>query len=602
METNTSLNQSLDSAKKHYSSMFTLPSYRKALLALALLCVVGLSLSAFALFPSVGSLILGISLFTITFFADSLTNKVILKNDPIFSMRRTLVLSLVGWLFWFLFLAAGVGLSFAFGALIWVKLSLLGFATVVTLRFIVFTATSNVAKWRQVFSTLIQPTLSAATFFVFWTTISGIAILQLLPFMVVSPIIAYFVVYLLLSFIDRLGKSTYMLPALPLFRAFILNWVTDQNEPLEKHLEEMGEDADIDVTLLKFDSTKPKAAFIVPLVHPGPFKNIGSSLLPSLLKHDYENEFDSNAGVFLGILGHELDLASQKENHKIISQTIAHSRFDASAGLASSFVRVTDGFATACCQVFGATAFLSFSLSPKTTEDLPQELGRIVSEEAKRYGLKTAIVVNAHNSITDIVDVEEHLESLQRSASKCLQKATAQRTEPFMVGAATVYPKEFTLKTGMGTGGITALVVQVEKQKTAYVIIDGNNMISGVREKLLAGLTSAGFDESEVFTTDTHAVSALVTGRRGYHPVGEVMDHDLLVRYVREVAKTAESNLEPCKAGCVRFVVPKVRVIGEERLESMTTLVDQAIVKLKKIAAPIFGLEGLILILLLLLL
>lgn len=602
METNNSLNQSLDSAKKHYSSMFTLPSYRKTLLALALLCIVGLSLLTFVLFPSIGSLVLGVSLFALTFFADSVTNKVILKYDPLFSMRRTLVLSLVGWIFWLLFIVAGVGLSFVFGTLIWVKLSLLGFATVVTLRFIVFTATSNAATWKQVSSTLIQPILSVAAFLIFWATISRIGTLQLLPFVVVSPMIAYFAVYLILSSIDRLGKISYSLPALPLFRSFILNWVTDQNDPLEKYLEKMGEDADISVTLLKFDSVKPKAAFIVPLVHPGPFKNIGSSLLPSLLKHDYESEFGSNACVPLGILGHELDLASQEQNRKIVSQTIAHSRFEASAGLASPFVKVTDGFATTCCQLFGDTAFLSFSLSPKTTEDLPQELGRIVSEEAKKYGLKTAVVVNAHNSITDIVDVEEHLESLQQAATKCLQKAIAQPTKPFMVGTATVYPEEFTLKAGMGTGGITAIVVQVEKQKIVYVIIDGNNMISGVREKLLAALASQGFDESEVFTTDTHAVSALVTGRRGYHPVGEVMDHALLVRYVSEVAKKAESNLETCKAGCVHFVVSKVRVIGEERLQSMTTLVDRAIVKLKRIIVPIFGLEGLILILLLLLL
>ena len=37
----------------------------------------------------------------------------------------------------------------------------------------------------------------------------------------------------------------------------------------------------------------------------------------------------------------------------------------------------------------------------------------------------------------------------------------------------------------MGTGGITAIVVEVEKQKTAYVIIDGNNMIPNLREKIL---------------------------------------------------------------------------------------------------------------------
>jgi predicted neutral ceramidase superfamily lipid hydrolase len=126
-------------------------------------------------------------------------------------------------------------------------------------------------------------------------------------------------------------------------------------------------------------------------------------------------------------------------------------------------------------------------------------------------------------------------------------------------------------------------------------------MISGLREKLLAALAALGFDESEVFTTDTHAVSALVTGRRGYHPVGEVMDHELLTRYISEAAKTAESNLEACKTGCIQFVIPQVRVIGEERLNAISTLVDKAIVKAKRLVAPIFGAEGLILILFLLL-
>ncbi len=603
MATEQPLNNSIDSAKKHYSSMFTLPSYRKALLALAVICIAGVSLLSFAVFPSIASLILGISLFAVTFLGDSAINKIILRSDPIFSMRRTLVLSLVGWLFWLFFIAIGVGLNFAFGSLIWVKLCLLGFAAVVTLRFIVFTATSSAATWRRLLSILLQPALCITAFLVFWTGYPGVAAIawQVLLFVIAAPVVGFIAVYFLLSSIDRLGKSAYSLPALPLFRAFILNWVTDQNEPLEAHLETMGENADIDVTLLKFDASKPKAAIIVPMVHPGPFKNIGSSLLPSLLKHDYESKFGCDACVPLGILGHELDLASQAQNRKIVSQTIAHAQFEASAGFASPFLKVTDGFATASCQIFGDTAFLSFSLSPKTTEDLPQELGRFVSEEAKKYGLKTAVVVNAHNSITDIVDIEEHLAALKRAASKCLQKTVAQPTKPFMVGAATVYPKEFTLKAGMGTGGITAIVVSVEKQKTAYVIIDGNNMISGVREKLLAALTSQGFDESEVFTTDTHAVSALVTGRRGYHPVGEVMDHELLIQYVNEVAKKAESNLEACKAGCIKFVVPQVRVIGEEHLQSVTTLVDKAIIKLKQIAAPIFGLEGLLLILLLLL-
>jgi putative membrane protein len=363
----------------------------------------------------------------------------------------------------------------------------------------------------------------------------------------------------------------------------------------------MGENKDIEVTLLKFDSSKPKAAIIVPQVHPGPFKNIGSSLLPSLLKQGFETEYGCATCTPLGILGHELDLPSQEQNHKIISQVIASAKFKATASLASPFVRVTEGAATASGQIFGETIFLSFTLAPKTTEDLPQELGQYVSKEAAKYGLKNAVVVNTHNSITELVDTQKHLDALQAAASKCIQNAVKLQTKQFMVGGASVFPKEFSLKAGMGTGGITALVVQVNDQKTAYVVIDGNNMVPGLREKILVALDSISFSESEVFTTDTHAVTALVTRSRGYHPVGEVMDQELLTRYICEVAKKAEANLEVCNAGFTHFIVPNVGVIGEERLKSITLLVDKAIKKAKQTLVPIFGLEGLLLILLLLL-
>ncbi len=601
MEPERSLNHSMDNAKKHYSSLFLLPSYRKALIAVAAICIIAVTLTAYALFPTINSLALGLALFAVTVLADSAMSKAILRNDPIFVMRRTSAMSFYCWLLWLGFMALGAGLGYVFGWLLWVKLTLLGFAAVVTLRTLVIAATSSGARWRQITSTLLQPALCIAVFFAFWTSIAGGITLQFLPFIVLSPIISYAAVYLFLHSIDSLGKSSYGLPAMRLFKAFILNWVTDANAPLEEELEKMGENADIQVNILKFDSAKPKAAIIMPLVHPGPFKNIGSSLLPSMLKHEFEKEYSCHACTPLGILGHELDLASQTQNRKIVGEVLSLAKFEATSALASPFVRATDGYATASCQIFGDTVFLSFSLAPKTTEDLPQELGRMVTEEAKKHGFKHAVIVNAHNCLTNVVDTDEHLEELKRAAVKCLQKATSLPTKPFKVGAATVFPKDFTQKQGMGTGGITAIVVEVETQKTAYIIIDGNNMAPNLREKILASLAALGFDESEAFTTDTHAVSALVTGSRGYHPVGEAMDHDLLISYIGDVAKKAAADLETSKAGCIQFVVPQVRVIGEERLHAVSTLVDKAIVKAKKVVAPIFGAEGLLLILLLLL-
>ncbi|MGE5533773.1 MAG: DUF2070 family protein, partial [Bacillota bacterium] len=415
-----SLSHSMDSATKHYSSMFFLPSYRKALLAVAVLCIIAINLSTLLIFPAFSSLGIGISLFAISCITSTIVSKSLLNKDPIFSMRRTLALSAVCWAIWFVFIFLGVALSFWFGWLLWVKLSLLGFAAVVTLRALVFNATSTAARSRQFLSILLEPVLSIVAFTFLWMTISNTIVLQVLLFIVLSPIIGFVAVHLLLSSIDRLGKKNYSLSALSLFRAFLLNWVTDQNEPLEKHLETMGGDADIEVTLLKFDAAKPKAYIIVPQVHPGPFKNIGSSLLPSILKREVEKEFGGNVCVPLGLLGHELDLASQEQNYKIVSRIIALGNYKTQDSLASPLVRVSEGAATASCQIFGDTALLSFTLSPKTTEDLPQQLGHMVAEEAKKLGLANALIVNCHNCLTNIIDTEEHIEDLQRAASKSL--------------------------------------------------------------------------------------------------------------------------------------------------------------------------------------
>jgi putative membrane protein len=598
------LNDSMDGALKHYASLFFLPSYKQIVLTIAVLCIGIIGLSTYVFFSTIhlmSSLTLGVALFVITIIVDVVISKIILK-DPIYILRRTAALSLFCWIFWGAFLILGVVFGLVFSVIWWFKLSLLGFGAVLTLRFIVLFATSSAGFVRQVLSALLWPYLCVGVFFCFWSNVLGNVFFSFFPYFVFAPIIAYIAVFLFLNTLDKIGNNLNGVPALPLFKAFMLNWVIAANEPLEVHLEKMGENKDIDVTMLRFDASKPKAALIVPLVHPGPFKNIGSSLLPSLLKQHFEEAYGCQTCTPLGLLGHELDLASQTQNFKVITQIIEAAKFEITETLATPFVQVSEGYATVSCQVFGSIAFLSFTLSPKTTEDLPQELGQAVQREAQKYGLNCTITVNCHNSLTDVIDTYEHLAEFEVAAFKCLQKVASMPKKSFKVGSSTVYPKDFTLKDGMGTGGITAITVQVDEQKVAYIVIDGNNMISGLREKILSTLNASEFDASEVFTTDTHTVSALVTGNRGYHPIGEVMDQDKLIRYIIQATKEATANLEPAKAGCKQLIVPQVRVIGESRIESLSLLVDKALVKAKQIVIPVFLTEGLLLLLLLTLL
>ena len=601
MSTRDSLDASIDKAVKHYSSLFVLPSFKKALLFLALLCVTGGLFSTVTLFPSfkgvIYGLALGFSVFLVDLFADYVTSRLILKRDPVYDLRRTMGLSLFSWLFWFLFVFIGVALALAFGDLrLWAKLCLLGFSAIIILRLIVFNSTTFASNKKILVSSLLQPFLCLAPFLFLWSVEYNLTI-GLWLFLAYSPIISLISSFIFTSALNSVGKKSLGVPSLSLFKAFLLNWIAGLTAPFEGFLEKLGREQDVEISILKFAASKPEAIIVVPSVHPGPFKNVGSSLLSSMLKEALEKEFDCIACVPHGLLGHEVDLTSQRQNQKVIKEVVAAANFSASEAKASPLVKVSDGTATAYCQIFGKSAFLSFTLAPKTTEDLPQELGLFAYKEAKKLGLEHCAVINAHNSTDGAMNLRMVLDKLKAVGAKSLTEAFSSRRLPFKIGAAAVMPEEFSLEDGMGPGGITVFVVEVGEQKASYVVIDGNNMVSGLREKIISAVQALGIDECEVFTTDTHAVNAIVRDRRGYHPVGEVMDHEKLIEYIKKTALSALSRLTRVKVSCRSITVPKVKVIGAERLETLCLLTDKVLQKAKRLIIPVFGTAGFLLIL-----
>lgn len=594
MTVKDSLNQSMDEVVKHYSLLFEVPSYKKVLLLLALSCLGGGILSTITLFPLfeglVNGLFLGISLFLMNIIFDCIVTALILKEEPIYDLRRTTVLSLFCWILWFLFISVGVAIAML------VKLCLLGFSAVLILRLIVFSSTSSMSYKQLVLASFIPPFSCVIPFLVLWSTRQYVTV-NLCLFFIYSPIVSFLSVFFFISLLNRVGEQALGIPSLSLFKAFLLDWIEGLNAPFERFLEELGEEQDVEVSLVKFDASEPKAVMIVPSVHPGPFKNVGSSLLPSMLKTALEKKLNCVACVPHGLLGHELDLASQMQNQKVINRVVDSANFDASEAKATPFIKVSNGLATVCCQVFGKFAFLSFTLAPKTTEDLPRELGLFVHEEAEKNGLTHCAVVNAHNSINGTINTQEALNALKSAAAGCLEQTASLRRLPYKIGAATVMPKELSFKDGLGPGGITVIIAEVGKQKAAYVVIDGNNIVSGLRETILSNLKSIGISEGEVFTTDTHSVNAVVLSDRGYHPIGEAIDHEKLIGYIQEATLAAVSNLECAKAAARRITVPNVKVIGYETLEALCFLTDRVLQKAKKIVAPIFVTSGVLLML-----
>ena len=594
-----SLDQFIDRAVRRYSSLFGLPSYMKVIFFLASSCIVGTMLSTITLFPFPTvlryGLMIGIPLLLANLILDHFVSMIILKLDPIYDFRRTAALSFFSLILWFSFILTGLGLSSFFGLSWWLRLCLIGFSAVLTLRLTVFHSTSSAGYVQLLMASLLQPVLTVIPFLILWKTISNSFVLAIYPYLIVSSVVSIVSNHFFIYLINRVGREALRIPSLSFFKAFLLNWIVGLNAPFEELLEKLGEEQDVEISLIKFETSRPKAAIVVPSVHPGPFKNVGSSLLPSLLKAALEKELGCVVGVPHGLLGHELDLVSETQSQKVIDEVVKSAKLRASETSATPFVKVSNDLATVCCQIFGKSAFVSLTLAPETTEDFPQELGSFVRGVAEEAGFEDCMVVNAHNSIDGTTNIQDALCAMRRAATDCLEQAKHLAHLPFEIGASSVLPEEFGIKEGMGPGGISVIVIKVGEQKTSYVVIDGNNMVSGLREKILSSLRPLGSNGGEVFTTDTHAVNALILDKKGYNPIGEVINHERLVDYINTAAFAAISNLEPAKAVAGRVTVRNVKVIGEERVKALCLLADMAVERAKRIIIPVFGAAGLVL-------
>ncbi len=529
--------------------------------------------------------------------SDLALRSILLKSDPIYNVRRSAGLSIFSLLLWFAFLLIGSLMASVFASWrFWVDLFLVGFAAVCILRLIVFSSTSFASLWGVVGASFLQPVVCLPAMFyvpyslgyLFGPTIFAIFIF-LIPLTITAALI-------FIHFVDKVGIETLQMPTTTVLKAFLANWMEDLNAPVETIFEKFGKEKNIDFSLLAFKAEKRvKSLIVVSSFHPGPFRNVGSSFLPFMIQEALEEKMGSIVAVPHGLFGHEFDLSSQKQNRKVLGAMLDSADFAEFSSKATRFVRMRSDVASASCQIFGGCAVLTLTLAPETTEDFPQEVGDLILERASRLGLGQVIIINAHNSIDNAFDISRAVESLKGAALDALEAASKEKPSPFEVGAAKVLSREFSLENGMGPGGICASVIKAGNQTCAYITIDGNNMVSGLREKILVALRELGVDAGEVLTTDTHAVNGIVKTTRGYYPVGEAIPHEKLIRHVKRATREALNNMKPAAAAWRSDRIANVRVIGEKQISMMSLLADKALKRARKTAIPLFTSTGLLL-------
>lgn len=561
---------------KYYNLIrrFSFPSLKKVLMETLLtatlgcgcaFCVSALSIREFAYGCLVGILVFAIP----SVLVETTLWRLTLRNDPLFHLRRCLALSFTTNLVWIAFLLVGMIASRTGGDFAH-KLFLLGMVCAYSLRsFVVFSLSSSklVAKFAV---TLSQPLACL----VVAVPILGLPATKAVVLLLVAAVVSPGLLYPLLSIIEGRGKESIGVSVIELFRAFLNVFLDMRNEPLESHLEKLGVSENIDVTILAFKNRrlrKTKAIIVVSNFHPGPFLNVGSSVLPTLIQERMEAETGGVVMVPHGVSGHERNVVSQAENEKIIRYLGSLLMGGRRASTATRMVRSSTDGASATCQVFGEFGLVTLTTSPKDMEDIPMEVSSRLNE--LKAGAQGLALIDSHNCIDELKPMtRQDAQNLIASGEKAMKEASYMKQRPFKVGASKLKLTEFTLDQGIGPCGVSVVLTEVDGSKSAYITVDGNNMKAGLREEILRISKRMGIEEAEVMTTDTHMVSARVSTKLGYHPVGEAIDKSMFLLRIESAIKRAIEDLEDSEAEW-RSGEISVKTLGRRTFVTLSMLI-----------------------------
>ncbi len=378
--------------------------------------------------------------------------------------------------------------------------------------------------------------------------------------------IAFVTALMLLRAADRPLRREFQASGVALIRP-LLDHVGSRDPAATKALEEFflksAIPADLSVSLLVFfRGGSARATVALPTVHPGPFAALGASDLPRKLAV----QLGPTAGVVLvphTPCDHDLDLPSESEVDRIgnasrdLFQRLRPVASDRASPLTSPYA---GSYARA--QILGDVALVVVSQAPQPTDDIAFSVGDHIVREFERTGGPRVALVDAHNSYVegqgDVIYGTPTAEKILTDTRAAVAAATA-AAQPGPPAVGVAVRDGFSIgEDGIGPQGMRALAVRAGGRTTGYLLVDGNNLVIGLREKLVAALETV-VDVAEVLTTDNHVVHE-VDG--GINPLGERFPLDAFAREAKAVMAAAVADLAAAEVRFGSAPVPAVKVLG----------------------------------------
>ena len=457
---------------------------------------------------------------------------------------------------------------------------------------LVFWTTSNVRFSKAVTTGLIQPVLILAmyiliTFLVTDTSFMGSVILQITIKAMIAGIIFVLAIYAFITIIASPFKKNLGIGVLDLLSLFIAH-MNEGSNSLEGLFENMGEAIDTVVTFVSFKTEQGiKALFISPSVHPGPLGDLGGSNMPTILA----NKFDFFTMVAHGPSTHDFNPIAVSEIDKIENSVKRGLKRVEYSSQASKFIRYTEEKANIGVQFFNDGMVILSTFAPEAVDDIEFGVGlTMMAQSRSKCGVEDSIIVDCHNSFTpesgevlpgnaevfQLIDVIDKINPLQEKYD-------------IKIGCYENNMGNLNKQEGIGDSGIKTMVIEVDNQRTAYVLFDSNNMEIGFRQEIIDAVSDMEIDEIEVMTTDTHTVNTL---SRGYNPIG-IAKRAEIIEYVKISIAESIKDLEKVEVGTGTEKILNLNTFGPKNSTELISTIS-SVVAVSKIIAPVLLITSLI--------
>ena len=463
---------------------------------------------------------------------------------------------------------------------------LLGSVFAFGFNILVILATTRIKLLKSVLISIIQPLLMIGMLIItsFLNNVESLfelGIIGTIFKVIIASAIFLLAIYSFIRVVESPMKKNLGFGALEILSYFILH-MNEGSNTIEELFDNAGEAIDTLVGVASFRRLDGsiKSLFISPCVHPGPLGDIGGSNMPTILA----DSFDAFTMVAHGPSTHDFNPVSSDEIVKIedaVRKALDKMEYSPKA---SEFARYSYKKANIGIQFFKNGSIMLSTLAPSGSDDIEYAVGLATMIESQRVlGTENNILVDCHNSFNaekgGVLPGNPELFQLIDTI-KLIEKKELEHE--IQVGCHHTDLGGFDKHQGIGESGLKTMVIEVNGQRTAYVLFDSNNMELGYRETIFNAVQDLEIDAIEVMTTDTHTVNTLSAG---YNPVGTV-EKEKIIDYVKLSIIEAINDLEPVEAGTNTERILGLKTFGPNNSTELISTIS-SIVSVSKIIAPL---------------